>query len=176
MGQDNIQGRLQKPLGSGFNALSTAADVIKGIDLKGKIAIVTGGSTGIGMETAKVLAVAGATVIVAARDTYKAGENLKGAPNIELEPIDLMDPRSIDAFAEKFLVSGRPLHVRINNAGIMSVPLRKDSRGIESQLATNFLAQFHLTSRLWPALKNKLGARVINVSSYEHFTLKLPLA
>ena len=168
MRQNNYQGRLQKPIGSGFNTSSTAADVIKGIDLKGKIAIVTGGSTGIGLETTKVLALAGATVIVAVRDMKKAGKNLEGMPNIELEPVDLMDPRSIDAFAEKFLASGRPLHLLINNAGIMWVPLRKDSRGFESQLATNYLAQFHLTSRLWPALKNNIGARVVNVSSYGH--------
>lgn len=168
MGQNNYQGRLQKPIGSGFNTSSTAADVIKGIDLKGKITIVTGGSTGIGLETTKVLAMAGATVIVAARDMNKAGKNLEGTPNIELEPIDLMNPLSIDAFAEKFLASGRPLHILINNAGIMWVPLRKDSRGIESQLATNYLAQFHLTSRLWPALKNNPGARIVNVSSYGH--------
>lgn len=168
MGQNNYKGRMQEPIGSGFNASSTAADVIKGIDLKGRIAMVTGGSTGIGLETTKVLAGAGATVIVAARDMNKAGKNLEGTRNIELEPIDLMDPQSIDAFARKFLASGRPLHILINNAGIMWVPLRKDSRGIESQLATNFLAQFHLTSRLWPALKHSPGARVVNVSSYGH--------
>ena len=82
--------------------------------------------------------------------------------------MDLMNPESIDAFAEKFLASGRPLHLLINNAGIMWVPLRRDSRGIESQLATNYLAQFQLTARLWPALKKANGARVINVSSYGH--------
>ena len=79
-----------------------------------------------------------------------------------------MDPVSIDDFADKFLASGRSLHLLINNAGIMWVPLRRDSRGIESQLATNYLAQFHLTARLWPALKKANGARVINVSSHGH--------
>jgi NAD(P)-dependent dehydrogenase (short-subunit alcohol dehydrogenase family) len=82
--------------------------------------------------------------------------------------MDLMKHESIDAFAEKFLASGRPLHLLINNAGIMWVPLRRDSRGIESQLATNHLAQFQLTAKLWPALKKANGSRVINVSSYGH--------
>ncbi|GGG94503.1 SDR family NAD(P)-dependent oxidoreductase [Pedobacter zeae] len=168
MKQNNYQGALQQPIGSGFNAKSTAADVIKGIKLKGKIAIVTGGNTGIGLETTKTLANAGATVIVPARDVEKAKRNLEGIPLVEIEPMDLMDPASIDAFAQKFLESGRPLHLLINNAGIMWVPLRYDSRGIESQLATNYLAQFQLTAGLWPALKQANGARVINVSSQGH--------
>ena len=168
MRQNNYQGALQYSLGSGFNAKSTASDVIKGIDLAGKIAIVTGGNSGIGLETTKVLAAAGATVIVLARDIEKSKKNLQNVPNTELETMDLMKPESIDAFAQKFIASGRPLHLLINNAGIMWVPLRRDSRGIESQLATNYLAQFHLTARLWPALKEAKGARVINVSSQGH--------
>src|SRR5690606_1183477 len=78
------------------------------------------------------------------------------------------NPISIDTFADSFLASGRPLHLLINNAGIMWVPLRRDSRGLESQLATNYLAQFQLTARLWKALKIADGARVINVSSQGH--------
>lgn len=168
MEQNNYQGALQHPIVSGFNAQSTANDVIKGIDLTGKIAIVTGGNTGIGLETVKILAGAGATVIVPARDIDKAKKNLEGIANIELETMDCMDPVSIDVFSEKFLASGRPLHLLINNAGIMWVPLRKDSRGIESQLATNYVGQFHLTARLFPALKKANGARVVNVSSLGH--------
>ncbi|MEO6286252.1 MAG: SDR family NAD(P)-dependent oxidoreductase [Dyadobacter sp.] len=168
MRQNNYQGALQKPIGSGFNATSTANDVMKGIDLTGKIAIVTGGNAGIGLETTKILAAAGATVVVPARDVEKAQKNLEGIPNVELAQIDFMNPASIDAFAETFLASGRPLHLLINNAGIMWVPLRRDSRGIESQLATNYVGQFQLTARLWPALKSANGARVINVSSLGH--------
>lgn len=168
MKQNNYHGVLQQPIGSGFSAASTANDVIKGIDLAGKIAIVTGGNTGIGLETTKTLAAAGATVIVPARDTNKAKMNLVGIAAVELESMDLMDPASIDAFAQKFIASGRPLHILINNAGIMWVPLRRDSRGIESQLATNYLAQFQLTARLWPALIKAKGARVVNVSSHGH--------
>lgn len=164
----NYNGKLQKPIGSGFNGKSTASEVIKGIDLKGKVAIVTGGNTGIGLETTKVLAAAGATVIVPARDMEKAKKNLEGIDNVELESMDLSNPDSIDGFSEKFLASGRPLHILVNNAGIMWVPLRKDSRGIESQLATNYLAQFQLTAKLWPALKRANGARVVNVSSHGH--------
>lgn len=168
MKQNNYQGRLQQPTGSGFSATSTASDVIRGIDLTGKMAIVTGGNAGIGLETVKVLAAAGATVIVPARDTEKARKNLQGIANVELETMDLASPQSIDDFAEKFLASGRALHLLVNNAGIMWVPLRRDSRGIESQLATNHLGQFQLTARLWPALKKANGARVVNVSSYGH--------
>ncbi|WP_031530171.1 SDR family NAD(P)-dependent oxidoreductase [Dyadobacter crusticola] len=168
MGQSNYQGALQQPLGSGFNATSTAAEVISGIDLTGKIAIVTGGNAGIGLETTRILAAAGATVIVPARDLEKARKNLNGIPHVELAEIDFMKPASIDAFAAAFLASGRPLHLLINNAGIMWVPLRRDSRGIESQLATNYLGQFQLTARLWPALVEADGARVVNVSSLGH--------
>jgi NAD(P)-dependent dehydrogenase (short-subunit alcohol dehydrogenase family) len=82
--------------------------------------------------------------------------------------MDLMNPDSIDEFAHRFLSTGRSLDLLINNAGIMWVPLRRDNRGIESQLATNYLAQFQLTARLWPALRKADGARVINVSSQGH--------
>jgi len=168
MEQHHYNGALQKPIGSGFNAASTSTDVIRGIDLTGKIAIVTGGYTGIGVETTKTLAAAGATVIVPARSIEKAEKNLAGVANVVLEAMDLMDHTSIDRFAEKFLASGRPLHLLINNAGIMFVPLRRDSRGIESQLVTNYLAPFQLTARLWSALKKADGARVVNVSSLGH--------
>lgn len=123
MEQSNYQGALQQPIGSGFTSTSTAADVIKGIDLKGKIAIVTGGNTGIGLETTKILATAGATVIVPARDLAKAKRNLPHIVNVELEAMDLMDTNSIDAFSNKFLASGLPLHLLVNIAGIMWAPL-----------------------------------------------------
>lgn len=168
MGQTNYNGALQKPIGSGFNAASTSTEVIKGIDLTGKTAILTGANSGIGLETAKTLSGAGATVVALVRDMGKARENLQGISNVEIEEIDLMNPASIDAFAIKFLASGRPLHLLINNAGIMWVPLRRNNRDMESQLAVNYLAQFRLTSKLWPALKRANGARVVNVSSQGH--------
>ena len=168
MKTNNYQGALQKPLHSGFNAKSTTADVIEGIDLTGKIAIITGGHSGIGQETTRAFSEAGATVIVLARDMAKAQKNLSGISHVTLVEMDLANPASIDAFADKFMASGKPLHFLINNAGIMWVPLRKDNRGIESQLATNHLGHFQLTARLWPALKKANGARVINLSSYGH--------
>ena len=168
MRQENYQSVLQKPIGSGFDATSTANDVIKGVDLTGKTAIITGGYAGIGLETTRTFVAAGATVVVPARDIEKARKSLVGIANVELAKLDLMDPVSIDEFAAKFLASGRPLHLLINNAGIMWVPLRRDSRGYESQLSTNHLGHFQLTARLWPALKKAGSARVVNVSSYGH--------
>ncbi len=168
MEQNNYNGALQHPLGSGFDAASTTHDVIKGIDLTGKTAIVTGGYAGIGLETVKALVSAGLTVIVPARNIEKAKGNLAGIANVEVETMDLMDPNSIDAFAEKFLESGRSLHLLINNAGIMWVPLQRDERGYESQLATNYLGHFQLTAKLWNALVKDGAARVINVSSWGH--------
>jgi NAD(P)-dependent dehydrogenase (short-subunit alcohol dehydrogenase family) len=165
---DNYNGALQKPVHSGFDATSTVNDVIKGIDLSGKTAIVTGGYAGIGLETVKTFVAAGAKVIVPARDTRKAASNLQGVSNITIGEMDLMDPASINGFAERFLAAYDTLHILVNNAGIMWVPLQRDKRGYESQLATNHLGHFQLTAKLWPALKNVDGARVVNVSSFGH--------
>jgi len=158
---------LQKPIGSGFGADSTAADVIKGIDLAGKIAIVTGGYSGIGVETARALRSAGARVIVPARDRDKAAIALAGI-DVEIETMDLVDPASIDAFADRFLASGRPLHILVNSAGIGGAPLARDARGYELHLATNHLGHFHLALRLWRALRKANGARIVAVSAWAH--------
>ena len=166
--QTNYNGVLQNPIGSGFGYRSTASEIIEGIDLTGKTALVTGGYAGIGLVTVKAFASAGAKVIVPARDIDKAGKNLTGLRNVHVWQMDLMDPGSIDLLADKFLATGEPLHILVNNAGIMWVPLRRDGRGYESQLSTNHLGHFQLTARLWPALKKAGGARVINVSSYGH--------
>ncbi|NGZ85912.1 SDR family NAD(P)-dependent oxidoreductase [Duganella aceris] len=168
MAKNNYQGALQRPIGSGFGAASTTSDVIKGIDLAGTTAIVTGGYAGIGLETVKALTAAGARVIVPARNREKATRSLAGIANVEIEEMDLADAGSIDAFADRFLASGRALHVLINNAGIMWAPLRRDERGNESQLSTNYLGHFQLTARLWSALVMARGARVVNVSSWGH--------
>lgn len=166
--KDNYNGALQQSIGSGFNATSTVHDVIKGIDLRGKTIIVTGGYAGIGLETVKALVAAGAKVIVPARDISKAANNLKGLDRVTIETMDLMDPASIHAFAEKFLSENDTLDILVNNAGIMWVPLQRDQRGYESQLSTNHLGHFLLTAKLWPALKDARGARVVNVSSFGH--------
>jgi NAD(P)-dependent dehydrogenase (short-subunit alcohol dehydrogenase family) len=165
---NNYNGRLQKPLDSGFGYRSTTTEVIKGVNLDGKTIVVTGGYAGIGLETVKTLASAGAQVIVPARSVDKAKKNLSGLSNVYVEEMDLMSPESIDKFAEKFLETGMPLNILINNAGIMWVPLVRDSRGNESQLSTNHLGHFQLTARLWPALKKARSARVISVSSFGH--------
>jgi NAD(P)-dependent dehydrogenase (short-subunit alcohol dehydrogenase family) len=80
----------------------------------------------------------------------------------------LTDPQSIDAFAQRFLASGRPLDILVNNAGIMASPLTCDARGYESQFATNHLGHFQLTARLWPALVRAGGARIVSLSSRGH--------
>jgi NAD(P)-dependent dehydrogenase (short-subunit alcohol dehydrogenase family) len=158
---------MQEPIGSGFGAASTTDDVLNGIDLSGKVAIVTGGYSGIGLETARALSSAGAQVIVPARDHDRAATALKGRDRLEIEAMNLMEPKSIDAFAKRFLASGRPLHALVNSAGIMASPENRDARGYESQFATNHLGHFQLTSRLWPALRQE-GARVVSVSSWGH--------
>ena len=158
----------QAPLPSGFGFDTTATQALADRDLKGKVAIVTGGYSGIGTETTRALANAGATVIVPVRTPEKAKETLQGIPSVEVEPMDLGDPTSIDAFAKKFIGSGRPLHMLVNSAGIMATPFVKDARGYESQFATNHLGHFQLTARLWPALKKANGARVVSVSSRGH--------
>ena len=158
----------QIPIESGFGAASTAAEVVHGRDLTGKIAIVTGGDSGLGLETARVLGSAGARVIVPALDPNNARAALKGLANVEHEVMDLLDPASIDAFAGRFLATGQPLHLLVNNAGIMARPLARDARGYESQFATNYLGHFQLVARLWPALRQANGARVISVSSWGH--------
>ncbi|MFB9477149.1 SDR family NAD(P)-dependent oxidoreductase [Nonomuraea salmonea] len=158
----------QHPIGSGFTAASTAGDVLKGIDLSGKNVIVTGGHNGIGLETTRALSKAGASVLVGARSPERAAPALEGIERVEVDRLDLLDPASISAFAARYLASGRPLHILINNAGIMSGPLVRDARGYESQFATNHLGHFQLTLGLLPALRAAHGARVVNVTSGGH--------
>jgi NAD(P)-dependent dehydrogenase (short-subunit alcohol dehydrogenase family) len=158
----------QAPIGSGFGAHTTAREALGDLRLEGAMAVVTGGYAGVGLETTRVLSDAGATVVVPARSADKARAALAGIARVELERLDLGDPASIDAFAERILASGRPLHVLVNNAGIMAPPLARDARGFESQLATNHLGHFQLTARLWPALRRAGGARVVSLSSRGH--------
>ncbi|HVU03430.1 MAG TPA: SDR family NAD(P)-dependent oxidoreductase [Polyangiaceae bacterium] len=156
----------QHPLPSGLGARTTADEAIDGIRLDGKTAIVTGGYAGIGVETTRVLAAAGARVIVPARDVAKAKKSIGTLPNVTIESMDLAAPETVDGFAKRF--GDRPLHLLVNNAGIMAVPLSRDSRGLESQLAVNHVGHFQLFSRLLPALRRAGGARVIALSSRGH--------
>src|SRR5262249_8502530 len=98
----------------------------------------------------------------------KARARLRGIPRVELAALELLDPESIDAFAEGFLAGGRPLDLLINNAGIMAYPQASDRHGNESQFSANHLGHFRLTLRLWPALVRARGARVISLSSRGH--------
>ena len=155
----------QHPLRTGFTAASTTDDVLAGIDLSGKNAVVTGGHVGLGLEATRALAKAGASVTVGSRDPGRAAPALAGIEGVEVGRLDLLAPASIDAFAARYLDSGRPLHMLLNNAGVMGGPLSRDARGYESQFATNHLGHFQLTLRLLPALRAARGARVVNTTS-----------
>jgi NAD(P)-dependent dehydrogenase (short-subunit alcohol dehydrogenase family) len=163
----------QQPIGSGFGARTTAAEVLAGLDLTGRLAVVTGGYSGLGLETVRALTGAGATVVVPARPGGRADfarEALAGAGlDAEVGTLDLGDQDSVRAFAEDFLASGRPIDILINNAAIMANPETRLAHGWESQLATNHLGHFTLANLLWPALTAAPdGARVVALSSTGH--------
>ncbi|MEH0416589.1 SDR family NAD(P)-dependent oxidoreductase [Streptomyces sp. B21-083] len=157
----------QHKIGSGFDARSTADDVLAGIDLTGRLALVTGGYSGLGLETTRALTKAGARVVVPARRPEAAREALAGIDGVEVDALDLGDLESVRAFADRFLASGRPLDLVIDNAGIMACPETRVGPGWEAQFATNHLGHFALVNRLWPALAPG-GARVVSVSSRGH--------
>ncbi|MFE3850164.1 SDR family NAD(P)-dependent oxidoreductase [Streptomyces griseorubiginosus] len=157
----------QHKIGSGFGAHSTADDVLAGVDLSGKLAIVTGGYSGLGLETTRALTKAGARVVVPARRPDTAKEALAGLDGVELDELDLGDLDSVRGFAERFLASGRTVDLVIDNAGIMACPETRVGPGWEAQFATNHLGHFALVNRLWPAIEPG-GARVVSVSSRAH--------
>ena len=154
----------QHPLHTGFTPAATADDVLAGLDLSGKNVIVTGGHAGIGLEVTRALSKAGAYVTVAARNPDQATLAVSGIKGVEVSQLELLDPASIDAFAARWLASGRPLHILINGAGASGGPAR-DARGYEKHFATNHLGHFQLTLALLPALRAAQAARVVNVSS-----------
>jgi NAD(P)-dependent dehydrogenase (short-subunit alcohol dehydrogenase family) len=157
----------QRRIGSGFGARSTADDVLHGIDLTGRVALVTGGYSGLGLETTRALVKAGARVVVPARRPDSAREALDGLPRVEVSGLDLGDLESVRAFADGFLASGRTLDIVIGSAGIMACPETRVGPGWEAQFATNHLGHFALVNRLWPAIEPG-GARVVSVSSRGH--------
>jgi NAD(P)-dependent dehydrogenase (short-subunit alcohol dehydrogenase family) len=160
----------QEPIGSGFGAATTAAQVLDGLDLTGKLAIVTGGYSGLGLETVRALAGAGATVVVPARRPEHARATLDAEHVVaEVAALDLGDQDSVRAFAEDFLESGRAVDFLINNAAIMANAETRLAHGWESQFATNHLGHFALANLLWPALTAAPGgARVVALSSSGH--------
>ncbi|MEV6760271.1 SDR family NAD(P)-dependent oxidoreductase [Streptomyces sp. NPDC051105] len=157
----------QHKIGSGFGADSTADEVLAGLDLDGRLAIVTGGYSGLGLETTRALTKAGAHVVVPARRAEAAREALAGLDRVEVDELDLGDLDSVRGFADRFLASGRPVDFMIDNAGIMACPETRVGPGWEAQFATNHLGHFALVNRLWPALVPG-GARVVSVSSRAH--------
>jgi NAD(P)-dependent dehydrogenase (short-subunit alcohol dehydrogenase family) len=162
-----------------FHAKSSALEVIQGHDLSKYETIVTGGSSGIGIETARALAKAGARVVIGARDLPKAEEVAKKLRDetknakIEVEKLELDSLASVNDFVKRYLAKKRPLNILINNAGIMACPLTYTVDGFESQFGTNHMGHFALTVGLLPALKEaaKLTgkkSRVVNLSSIAH--------
>jgi NAD(P)-dependent dehydrogenase (short-subunit alcohol dehydrogenase family) len=156
-----------------FGAQSTAAEVVAGTDLRGTRAIVTGAGSGIGVETARALAQAGAEVTLAVRN-LDAGERVAaditattGNARVLVAPLDLADQASVAAFVARW---DGPLHILVNNAGIMASPELRTPQGWEMQFATNHLGHFALTTGLRDALTAAGGARVVVVSPVGHMT------
>ncbi|MQA81724.1 MAG: SDR family NAD(P)-dependent oxidoreductase [Streptosporangiales bacterium] len=154
-----------------FSATSTAAEVVAGVDLTGRHAVVTGGASGIGVETARALAGAGAEVTLAVRDT-EAGKRTAddiagttGSTRILVAGLDLADRASVRAFVDQW---DGPLHVLVDNAGVMASPEKRTPEGWELQFATNHLGHFALATGLHDALASAGGARLVSVSSTAH--------
>ncbi|WP_036323033.1 SDR family NAD(P)-dependent oxidoreductase [Microbispora sp. ATCC PTA-5024] len=154
-----------------FTAQSTAAEVVEGVDLTGRRVVVTGGASGIGVETARALAGAGAEVTLAVRN-LEAGERTAedivattGNKQVLVAPLDLADRASVAAFVAAW---DGPLHILVNNAGVMASPETRTPEGWELQFATNHLGHFALATGLHPALAAAGGARVVSVSSSAH--------
>jgi NAD(P)-dependent dehydrogenase (short-subunit alcohol dehydrogenase family) len=159
----------QRPINSRFTADSTIADVLAGIDLTGRLAIVTGGYSGIGTAVTRGLSQAGATVVVPARRPEQARQEIGDVPRVEIGQLDLADLGSVERFAGDFLATDRSVDILVNNAAVMANELtRVGPDGWESQFAIDHLGHFALTNHLWPALTRGGGARVVSVSSRGH--------
>lgn len=160
----------QHPIGTGFTAASGTADVLTGVDLSGRQALVTGGHTGLGLATTRALVDAGAHVVIGSRNVRRARAALDeaGLYDVEVEQLDLTDPESVDTFTAWYLDSGRPLHILVNNAGLGLRTRELDARGHERVFSTGHLGHFRLTVGLLPALRAARGARVVAVTSGAH--------
>jgi len=159
----------QKPIDSPFGRHSEPHEVLEGIDLKGKVVIVTGGYSGIGLETVRALAAAGAAVTVPARDTEKANAALAGMPgDIRIALMDLADIASVKRFALGFASDNTALDLLINNAGVMACPEMRVGPGWELQFGTNHMGHFALATTLLPLIQRTENARVVALSSTGH--------
>jgi NAD(P)-dependent dehydrogenase (short-subunit alcohol dehydrogenase family) len=153
----------------------TTDDVLQGIDLSGKVVLITGGTTGLGKESARALGLAGATVIITARSEEKGQAavaqltELVPDGDFSFEVMELGSLDSVRAFADRFLASHDRLDVLLANAGIMAVPYGKTDDGFELQFGTNHLGHFVLVNRLLPLLKASAPSRIVNLSSAGHF-------
>ena len=155
----------QIPVASNFNRKSTGKEVLADINLTGKVAIVTGGYSGIGLETTRALAEKGAKVIVPARSKQKAVDNLAGIEGaIEITSMDLSDLQSVQVFANKMSTELDQIDFLINNAGIMACPETRVGANWEAQFGVNHIGHFALTKALMPLLKKTPNVRVICLS------------
>ncbi|KAL3753806.1 hypothetical protein ACJRO7_001102 [Eucalyptus globulus] len=168
-----------RPGPSGFGSATTAEQVTEGIDASDVTAIVTGGGSGIGFETARVLALRRAHVIIAARNMDAANEakrlilNDDGDARVDVLKLDLCSMKSIRAFVNDFIALDLPLNILINNAGIMFCPYQLSEDGFEVQFATNHLGHFLLTNLLLDKMKattrvSGIEGRIVNLSSIAH--------
>ncbi|MGH0037937.1 MAG: oxidoreductase [Myxococcota bacterium] len=157
-----------------FGHDTTTDEVLEGLDLAGRLALVTGGSGGLGAETARALASRGARVVITARDLARgeaAAQAVRastGNQDVRVEELELASLSSIRAFAERFLDRHDALPILVNNAGVMACPFGKTTDGFELQFGTNHLGHFLMTGLLAPALLRGAPARVVCVSSRGH--------
>src|SRR5271170_3962207 len=164
----------QKPIASPFDGKTQAEEVMTGVRLAGKTAIVTGAASGIGVETARALAAAGARVVMPVRSREKAEavaaeiRASTGNAAVEVADMDLADFASVRTFAAAFVASGAALDILVNNAGVMATPERRIMGGFESQFGTNHLGHMLMTCRLAPALLTGAPGRVVELSSIGH--------
>ncbi len=161
----------RQPITSPYDDTTTALEVVEGLDLTGRRALVTGAASGIGVETARALAHAGAQVTLAVRDTA-AGDRTaadiartSGRDDVAVVRLDLADLASIDALTAAW---AGPLDILVNNAGVMDTPFGTTAQGWETQLGTNHLGHFALATGLHPALAAAGRARIVSVSSSGH--------
>ena len=157
-----------------FGANTTTDEVLEGLDLRGKLVLVTGGSSGLGQETARALVSKGARIVITARDVPKGRAVAEaiaastGKSAIEVEELELGSLASVRAFAARFLAHHDRLDVLVNNAGVMACPLARTSDGFEMQFGTNHVGHFLLTCLLAPALRKGAPSRIVSVSSRGH--------
>ena len=157
-----------------FDATTTTDEVLAGVDLSGTRALVTGASTGLGKETARALAAAGATVVLGVRDEVRGeaarDDILAAVPgaDVTIGVVDLASLASVRAFGAAFAADDEPLDLLINNAGVMATPFGRTADGFETQFGTNHLGHFALTQHLLPKLVASAPSRIVNLSSGGH--------